>query len=97
MSGRPKLWPWYLLSFLAVPVIMALALKDHAGRERCFTTCELSTIGREFCVERRKERFYLVHRCPEHGRTFLEPVPREVWFEMREQGVPEMRMKGGVE
>lgn len=94
MSDRPRILTWILPTTLVV-LLAALAMNDDSDRKRCFTTCELSTIGREFRIEHRRQQFYLVHNCPEHDRTFLEPVPREVWYEMREQGVPELRMRDG--
>lgn len=64
-----------------------------SNAEQCFTTCPLDRLGREYTAGGLP---CLVQHCPDHDRTFLEPVPVEVWLELRSQGVPELRTRWGM-
>lgn len=92
---------FYATAVLAALAIIAFSVfasflfnRVGAPTERtCFQSCDLQRVGRELS---NKGLFYLVERCPVHGRTFLEPVTEEIWMEMRSNGVPELRTSAGM-
>lgn len=70
-------------------LLVALVIRGENRRRQCFEHCQLRKVGREF---REPGAFYVVERCEEHDRTFLEPVPETVWMEYRRNGLPELRI-----
>lgn len=84
---------------LGIVAFFGLSFWEYHRKQECLVGCELTTIGREYHAPQalgRGESFYIVHHCAKHDRDILEPVPREVWMEMRQSGVPELRL-GGAE
>lgn len=92
-EGRPMISEKAIAIACAAFALLAssplmLGFAAERAVDKCFLFCELQTIGREF---EHPTNYFLVHYCAEHDREHLEPIPERVYFEMRDNGLKELR------